>query len=385
MKFDWAMQISIVLGIVVMVATAFTFDHTAAERRETLAAIGERFEAGEYIDFNLWRPLADNVLLAPAPERELAKFARKAAPNAALDEPAITGIAWYWIALRELSNNTLAQDVAAARYERALGRAIEHLEQSAAKDSRDPGVRYMWGHYAGRAAARLEDADRAARALPVALDAAPVIADSTDPFIAYRHIETLGNSYARVGDDDGMRAAWAIAIRIQIDRLDLNFDARSLHNEILRQLDSEDQTETVRALLADAMERWLDEHGESYRRGRSYLHLGWLYNRLGDTENAERAWRKANAWWEANMADADEPYDSYNLACTRALIGETEAALDALARAIEQGFTDMLTMHQNPDLASVRETDRFKAIDARAAELRDLRAAMVDDEGRLIE
>lgn len=58
----------------------------------------------------------------------------------------------------------------------------------------------------------------------------------------------------------------------------------------------------------------------------------------------------------------DEPTVWYNLACARARAGKTGKALDALEAAVGRGFSDAKSMASDPDLASLRTNERFKAI-----------------------
>lgn len=56
------------------------------------------------------------------------------------------------------------------------------------------------------------------------------------------------------------------------------------------------------------------------------------------------------------------PAPRYNLACALARVGESEAALDALAKAVELGYDDADHMTEDPDLESIRGEERFAAI-----------------------
>jgi adenylate cyclase len=67
----------------------------------------------------------------------------------------------------------------------------------------------------------------------------------------------------------------------------------------------------------------------------------------------------------AALALAINPQESeilYNVACTYALLGEGERALDCLAKAIRNGFCDEAWMTNDPDLASVRSLPRFQSL-----------------------
>jgi transcriptional regulator GlxA family with amidase domain len=52
----------------------------------------------------------------------------------------------------------------------------------------------------------------------------------------------------------------------------------------------------------------------------------------------------------------------YNIACARALQGRPTEALDALAKAVDAGFKQRWALEGDDDLASIRQTPRFKEI-----------------------
>ena len=91
---------------------------------------------------------------------------------------------------------------------------------------------------------------------------------------------------------------------------------------------------------------------------------------------------------EALLARPDDPVNLYNLACVRAQLGRGDAAVEALERATEAGFSDFNLVANDPDLAPARALPRFKAFVAdkdrwqrRAAErvVARLRARFGDD------
>jgi len=52
----------------------------------------------------------------------------------------------------------------------------------------------------------------------------------------------------------------------------------------------------------------------------------------------------------------------YNIASARARLGQADAALDALDRALELGFDDLAHLRHDPDLEPIRNTERFAHI-----------------------
>lgn len=60
--------------------------------------------------------------------------------------------------------------------------------------------------------------------------------------------------------------------------------------------------------------------------------------------------------------DPKEPLTLYNVACVYALLKRTNDALDALERAVVNGYSDREWMRHDPDLASLRSQPRFEAL-----------------------
>jgi Flp pilus assembly protein TadD len=58
----------------------------------------------------------------------------------------------------------------------------------------------------------------------------------------------------------------------------------------------------------------------------------------------------------------DEPVAHYNLACSLALVGDHDAALERLRVALTMGFRDLPFIRKDRDLASLRQDPRFEAL-----------------------
>jgi adenylate cyclase len=69
----------------------------------------------------------------------------------------------------------------------------------------------------------------------------------------------------------------------------------------------------------------------------------------------------------AHALDPDDPYALYNVACVLARLGDSEAALSALERAIDAGFGvgRRAWFERDPDFDSLRSLPRFQALLAR--------------------
>jgi hypothetical protein len=65
---------------------------------------------------------------------------------------------------------------------------------------------------------------------------------------------------------------------------------------------------------------------------------------------------------DALLLDPDSPVNSYNMACLKAVTHRPDEALAYLERAANAGFTDFLHIQQDPDLASLHELPRYKAL-----------------------
>ncbi len=79
-----------------------------------------------------------------------------------------------------------------------------------------------------------------------------------------------------------------------------------------------------------------------------------LQRRLREAIEAQR-WQKAlSAALSIVALDPEDPTAHYNAGCVLALMGESEAAAEALAHAAELGFSAAWTFRTDPDLESVR-------------------------------
>ncbi len=110
---------------------------------------------------------------------------------------------------------------------------------------------------------------------------------------------------------------------------------------------------------------------EAYRRGLSaaqkhlLLHPGdarALYfgaNALSQVGDRERSLEWAG---RALEIEGEEPQVLYNVACVYALLGEADRAIDCLERSLTHGWGQRQWMEHDPDLASLRDHPRFKAL-----------------------
>jgi len=109
--------------------------------------------------------------------------------------------------------------------------------------------------------------------------------------------------------------------------------------------------------------RWAEAEA-AYRR---YLEAepsnAFAWNRLGTSQIQQKKYREAVTSLErAIEIGGGAGVDYYNLACAQALAGSPEAALAAVERAIATGIRSRAQYESDPDLASLRELPRFKAL-----------------------
>jgi len=64
----------------------------------------------------------------------------------------------------------------------------------------------------------------------------------------------------------------------------------------------------------------------------------------------------------------DDPTVHYNLACSLALLGRLDGALDTLEHALGLGYGDLEHLLSDPDLANLKESPRFRALTQRLRE-----------------
>ena len=87
--------------------------------------------------------------------------------------------------------------------------------------------------------------------------------------------------------------------------------------------------------------------------GESHFRLGFARLFLGQFKQAIPAFTRASE------LDFMRPSATYNVACCHSRLGEIDAALSELRRALEQGFDNQALLKEDPDLANVRADPRY--------------------------
>jgi tetratricopeptide (TPR) repeat protein len=78
----------------------------------------------------------------------------------------------------------------------------------------------------------------------------------------------------------------------------------------------------------------------------------------------KKGWRAKGLAIDKRLAKLrkQDPIVHYNLACSYALLGKKDEALEALLKSIRFGYSDLNHLRRDPDLESLRSDPRFKEI-----------------------
>jgi ketosteroid isomerase-like protein len=109
--------------------------------------------------------------------------------------------------------------------------------------------------------------------------------------------------------------------------------------------------------------RWAEAEAAYRRYVDSNPGNAFAWNRLGTSQVQQKRYGEGVKSLErAIEIGGGAPVDYYNLACAYALSGAPDKALDNVERAIAAGFKRRAQYESDPDLASLRELPRFKAL-----------------------
>lgn len=111
-----------------------------------------------------------------------------------------------------------------------------------------------------------------------------------------------------------------------------------------------------REFLADILTRETERHPDNVA---ALADLAHVLTRLGRLEEGLLVDRRLV------RLDPENPTAHYNLACSLALLGRAQEALDALYRAADNGYDDLEHLLEDPDLVGLRDEPRFRALSRR--------------------
>lgn len=127
----------------------------------------------------------------------------------------------------------------------------------------------------------------------------------------------------------------------------------------------------VKPLTAELMQaetpylegRWAEAEASFQRYVDANPGNAFAWNRLGTAQVAQKKYGQAVTSLERAISiGGGTGIDYYNLACAYALTGAPDKAMDNVERAIGAGFKRRAQYESDPDLASLRELPRFKAL-----------------------
>jgi Flp pilus assembly protein TadD len=107
------------------------------------------------------------------------------------------------------------------------------------------------------------------------------------------------------------------------------------------------------SFMAEILEAAIERRPENLA---ALAELGHVYTRQGRVEKGLAVDR------ELVRLSPDNPTAHYNLACSLALTGSTDPAIESLRRAIELGYDDPEFLTQDKDLDALRDDPRFQAL-----------------------
>ncbi|MHC4379346.1 MAG: TPR end-of-group domain-containing protein [Planctomycetota bacterium] len=121
-----------------------------------------------------------------------------------------------------------------------------------------------------------------------------------------------------------------------------------------------ERLETVKRLGLEFQERFFGVAIE--RQGQR---IEWLAERAFALSELGRYSESLELDRSVVSSQPEDPTARYNLACSLCLVGELDAALDELERALALGYRDQAFLAEDPDLQALHGHPRFDALLAR--------------------
>ena len=196
--------------------------------------------------------------------------------------------------------------------------------------------------------------------------------------VAVRRLREMGSTYTGLHDTSEAKAA-ADRIKAGDDyRLQLKRAkrARDFYTRCQERRDTEitllrnsDVPRPTRQLAGNLhirdltrMARQPDEEGVAAQRCLNSLYSALSFYLPLDDLPKQRYAQVAASYELATMIRDDNVVVWYNLACVRALLGQKNDAVEALAKALELGFDNFELLNTDPDLDPLRSRDDFKVL-----------------------
>jgi non-specific serine/threonine protein kinase len=157
-----------------------------------------------------------------------------------------------------------------------------------------------------------------------------------------------GQFLFRKGEMERVAELWSNAVELDPDFR----QAIQLLPQVFKVLDREEERQAAFRRMFEAEERHLELHPDDHA---SLLRTAFALLNVGERE-------KAFARAERVSRDSSEVMILYNTGCLYAEAGETDKALDALARSVDAGHTSADWWRQDSDLEGLRDHPRFQEL-----------------------
>ena len=132
-----------------------------------------------------------------------------------------------------------------------------------------------------------------------------------------------------------------------------DYEAPMLLGQVLTALDRKEDASAAYRHGADLVDAHLELNPEDTR---ALILAATVNANLGRQERAVEFAERAIA------VDRDDPMLLYNVACTFAILGKADEALEALEHAVEKGWGDRAWIEHDSDLDSIRGSPRYKSL-----------------------
>ncbi len=168
----------------------------------------------------------------------------------------------------------------------------------------------------------------------------------------------LAEQYADAERVEDAKKMWDEAAKLRLAGARRNPDDPDLWFEAGWSLWRLDRMSEAREPLLEAEKRY-SAIPPDQKTDPMWYRLGWTRKLLGMDQDAVIAWSRARDMVARLGPMYDNGVSLYNLACYRALLGEKEAALSALEKAVQAGWTDAARAMHDEDLVPLRDEARF--------------------------
>lgn len=339
-------SLAAVAGAVVFVWSLLSAGVNYDERRVRVETITAALSKAPD-DIVAWNNLASLIVAADDADAEFDRWRRRA-PKSLIEDEAGDAMLLYRVAAR-LND---------AEADAAFKQTIEILERFT-RERPERAAYYHW-HTLMHAYRQTEQPDKALAAAERTEALATLrLRDNPSPNLATA-LYWLGLSRHQLGDAAGGRRGWALLVRLMDQLGEMRDQGRQYNWDDLSRIALRVGDKATAAECLERYEAQLRERSAARDRPQLWSQLGWRWREAGREEDAVRVWRHL-ASFQQTLADLnpDDAAVFYNLACFRALAGQTAEALDAWDAALALGWRRPGHSNSDADLDSIRSEPRF--------------------------